>query len=121
MLRYYVDRCGLQAVAIRFPYIVKPGQYLKKIGDSICLEGFTCLPLEDAARLVAAILRTDLPGYRTYAPGTSHRFSGVPLPDLIRQYLPGVPDTLDTLIDTSRITAETGWTPSHPDAPLQAN
>ena len=113
MLRYYAERCGIDCVAVRFPLLhshedwiaVGPGE---EDADDI-LEGFTGLTYADAAALFSAILRTDLPGYRVYMPGTTHRHRTLSMSELCRTHYPTSDDTLDDLIDVSRITEETGW------------
>jgi hypothetical protein len=76
------------------------------------LEGFTGLSYEDAAELFLAVVRTDLPGYRVYMPGTAHRHRDLALPELIRVYYPDVPADTPDLIDISTIVEQTGWQPN---------
>ncbi len=115
MLRYYADRCGIDCVALRLPMlhyheervIVATGREQQ----SDIIEGFSGLSYADAAALVLAVIRSDLPGYRVYAPGTSHRHRDLTVPELVRAFYPGVPADIPDLIDGSTITEETGWRP----------
>lgn len=118
MLRYYATRCAVDCVAIRFPMLhrweqracVRAGEE-----DEVdVFEGFTGLTYDDAAELIVAVLRTDLPGYRVYAPGSSHRHRDLSIPELIRTYYPDVPPDVPDLIDVSAITEQTGWRPTPP-------
>lgn len=116
MLRYYAERCGIHGIALRFPLLhfcddrVRVSSGEEQPND--VLEGFTGLSYEDAARLLLAVVRTDLPGYRVYMPGVAHRHRDLTPAELIRVHYPHVPATTQDLIDVSTITAQTGWQPS---------
>jgi uronate dehydrogenase len=116
MLRYYAERCGIDCIALRFPLLhfcedrVRVSSGEERPND--LLEGFTGLSYEDAARLFLAVVRTDLPGYRVYMPGTAHRHRDLTPAELIRVHYPDVPPATQDLIDVSTITAQTGWRPS---------
>lgn len=116
---------GHEAVALRFPWLVTPeesrpwGRPLQPFGlreaPTVVAQGFSCLSLPDAARVIEAVLRTSLPGFRTYLPA----LSVVPvdrIPAYVRRYYSAVPlrtplDRLASLIDLSAIREETGWSP----------
>lgn len=115
MLRYYATRCGIDAVALRLP-LLHNNEERVFVGEGDeneidVLEGFSGLTYRDAAALFLAVVRTDLPGYRVYMPGTSHRHRDLALPELLRTFYPDVPADTPDLIDISRITEETGWRP----------
>lgn len=116
MLRYYALRCGIDCIALRFPLLHRSDDWARvSSGEETAidiLEGFTALSHDDAAELVLAVLRTDLPGYRVYMPGVSHRHRDLGPAELIRTHYPGVPTGTDRLIDISTIVEETGWQPS---------
>ncbi|NNF53959.1 MAG: NAD(P)-dependent oxidoreductase [Acidimicrobiales bacterium] len=116
MLRYYATRCGIDCVALRFPLLHNNETSVAVASGEECytdiLEGFSGLTYRDAADLFLAVLRADLPGYRVYMPGTSHRHRTLAIPDLLRTHYPSVPPSLPDLIDVSKITEETGWKPS---------
>jgi nucleoside-diphosphate-sugar epimerase len=122
MLRYYAIRCGIDCVALRFPLLhnheesvgVSSGE--ERFND--VLEGFSGLTYDDAAALFLAVLRSDLPGYRVYTPGTAHRHRTLSPPELLRTYYPSVDDSVPDLVDVSRITRETGWQPSPGYGPM---
>jgi nucleoside-diphosphate-sugar epimerase len=116
MLRYYAERCGIDCVALRFP-LLHHGEDRVRVtsGDerpTDLLEGFSGLSYDDAAELLLAVVRTDLPGFRVYMPGTAHRHRDLTLPELLRVHYPDVPTTTPDLIDISTIVEETGWQPS---------
>ena len=127
MLRYYAERCGLDSVAIRFPLIHESSKNLG--GNSIHVsaedasyttirEGFSGITYSDAAELILSILRSSLPGFRIYSPGTAHLCSDLALPELIKAHYPDIPEDTPDLIDTTRIAEETGWSlQSHYETP----
>lgn len=116
MLRYYAERCGIDAVALRFPLLHR-GQddVLVAVGEETQVdvdEGFTGLHVDDAAAAVLAVLRAGLTGYHAYMPATSHRHRQLSMPELLARYYPQVPpDTLD-LVDVTALTRATGWQPA---------
>ncbi len=116
MLRYYAERCGIDCVALRFPFLHNLEDWVGvSLGEerfTDILEGFSGLTYHDAANLFLAVIRTDLPGYRVYMPGTTHRHRDLAFSDLLRAHYPSVPTTTTDLIDVSTIVAETGWQPS---------
>ena len=116
MLRYYALRCGIDSIALRFPLLHRGDDWARvSSGEETAidiLEGFTALSHEDAAELVLAVLRTDLPGYRVYMPGVAHRHRDLGPAELIDAHYPSVPAGTRELIDISTIVEETGWQPS---------
>jgi nucleoside-diphosphate-sugar epimerase len=115
MLRYYAERCGMDGIALRFPLLHNRLDRVRvSTGDERPIdifEGFTGLSYDDAAALFLAVVRADLPGYRVYMAGTSHRHRDLSVPELIGRFYPDVPAATADLIDNSTITAETGWQP----------
>lgn len=115
MLRYYVDRCGLNAVALRFPLVIPPNSptdYLRpEISHAVIHQGFSCMTTGDCAELVAAILAQPLSGFRIYSPGYSGRCPETPRSELKQKYYPELTVDDSPLIDDQRIEAETGWKP----------
>ncbi len=120
MLAYFVAQGRLDAVAIRFPFLISE-RFAHRIhrSDKVHInpdEGFSYLYTIDAASLVAATLRTDLPGFRTYFPCGSGTTSTRPIAQLINDFYQGVPlrkpvEELTSLVDITTITAQTGWRP----------
>jgi nucleoside-diphosphate-sugar epimerase len=120
LLRYYARECGLNCIALRFPYISDgiPGPrrpdrplYLERLN-----EGWSYLSLDDASRLILAILETGLTGFRIYCPAARTNRMGRPVGPLIEQFYANIPlkkplETLDSFFDISQITQETGWEP----------
>ena len=123
LLKFYAREHGFSCVAYRFPYLFDPEylKYYKKYRNSIKYysnfdECFTSLSMDDAARLVVATLRADLPGYRCYFPACPEPVAEEKVSELIEKYYQGVKlnkpkNKLKSLVDISRITKETGWTP----------
>ena len=115
MLKYFALRCGVDSVAIRFPYIRPPfakGRYgIAAARPGFIREGFSVITVADAVDLVLAVLKPDLPGFRVYLPGVSLRCVDTPLPELIRAHYPGLSPDTPNLVDNRIITEETGWEP----------
>ena len=120
MLRYYAERCGIDAVALRFPLLYDDGDQCRvSTGEETAtdvLEGFTALSYMDAARLFVAVVESELRGYHSFMPGSSVRHRDLELPELIRTHYPTLADDLPDLIDNTEITAATGWRPTAPHA-----
>jgi nucleoside-diphosphate-sugar epimerase len=127
MLRDFVARPGMECVALRFPGMfrekphAKPGLPQARPSPCIVAQGFSFLSFADAARLIHAILKSTLPGFRVYLPALS-RGAGALVPQFIERFYPGVPlrvpvSQMTSLIDLSRITRETDWTPQ--DVPAE--
>lgn len=111
---------GLQTVAVRFPLLV--GEHSRRWmrhpwSDYDALdEAFAYLAVDDAAELLAAIAAADLPGFRIYLPAGPGNLLRKAPSEIIHEYYPDVPlrkplAQLEALVDISRITADTGWTP----------
>ena len=113
------------AVAIRFPGMMRPDWYAharqhtdpNQIGRYNNVdEGFAWLSFPDAGDLVKAVVKADLPGYRCYLPAhPTARFDITPQA-MIERFYKGVPlkkpiDQITSIVDISRITADTGWVP----------
>ena len=127
MLRYFVKFQSLQSgVAVRFPMLgnldwlarhfkseatppaIDPYTYLD--------EAFTWLSQIDAARLLLAIAKADLPGYRCYMPASPVPAINMSPRQIIERFFRDVPlrrpiEQIDALWDISAITAQTGWKP----------
>ena len=127
MLDYFARLGPLQAVSLRFPALPRDAAWLGKrrqgrpSPDKIG-QGFAWLTRRDAARLIAAILDSDLPGHRVYLPAAAVPSTGQPVAELLQQHYPDVPrrtDPVERLVDTSRIEADTGWTPLEGNDPAE--
>lgn len=116
MLRYYAERCGIDCIALRFPLLhFREDRVRVSSGDerpNDIIEGFTGLSYDDAADLILAVTRLDLPGYRVYAPGVAHRHRDLAPDELIRAHYPDLPASTHDLIDVSTIEEQTGWRPT---------
>jgi UDP-glucose 4-epimerase len=128
-LQYFVKQKKIQsATAIRFPLLMSR-EWLAEFRAraernaeaafhrSLLDEAFSWLSYEDGGRLIAAIVKSDLPGYRCYLPAHPKPRVKLSIPEIVQRVFPGVPlkkpvDQLESLVDNSRITAETGWTPA---------
>ncbi len=124
MLDHLSRRAGLSAVALRLPWLVDAeslGELLRHRPREIRWwqtldEAFAFLRYEDAASLIAAILRSDLPGFRVYFPAAGDPYVDVDAADLIRRWYAGVElrrplEQIDRLVDIEAIARETGWRP----------
>jgi nucleoside-diphosphate-sugar epimerase len=124
MLEHLATRTGLSGVALRLPWLVdaeslapllrqrpteiRPWQTLD--------EAFTFLRYEDAADLIAAILDSELPGFRVYFPAAGDPSVDLPVAELIRRWYPTSPlrrplEQIDRLVDIEPIHRDTGWRP----------
>ena len=126
-LQYFVRYRGLgSAVAIRFPMLMPRawfGDWRTQHSDPKHLhrhtpldEAFTWVSMEDGARLMAAVVKAELPGYRCYFPAHPTPRVRLSVAELIQRFYSGIPlrkplEQTRSLVDISRITAETGWTP----------
>lgn len=127
MLKYFVRFHGLRsAVAVRFPFLM-PSELLpirarqmstppSIFPGTVLDEMFTWLSMDDAARLLLATLRADLPGYRCYMPASPAPRINMTIREIIEKFLRNVPlrkpiEQIDALWDISAITADTAWKP----------
>ncbi len=131
-LKHFSDITDWSAFALRFPLLLderrrKWGAHMKGIPDpkkglpywARLDEAFTCLPMRDAVRLIEACLETDLPGYHCYLPGARFNQFNWSSKKLIEKFYQAVPlrkpiEALDSLVDITQITEETGWEPVEP-------
>ena len=119
-LEYYAGQHGLDSVAFRFPMLVhwdmKPaGRVERKAYHNV----WRFLTMMEAARLLEHCLRADLPGFRAYFPVYPGTVLGWTPQDVIREFFPDTPlrkplEKIETLVDISHITRETGWAPTVP-------
>ena len=116
MLRYYADRCGLCTVALRLPLLHhEEGHFSVDSGNEShddIFEGFTGLTYADAARLMLALVHTDLSGHHVLAAGTAHRHIEYSVSELIERFYPDVHPNIDDLINLDAVQSLTGWCPS---------
>ncbi len=80
-------------------------------------EGYSYLLTEDFGRVVVAVLRARLSGYRCYFPAARDNLLRLPAAAVIHRQYPSVPlrapaTRIDALVDTSELTRDTGWRPS---------
>jgi nucleoside-diphosphate-sugar epimerase len=126
LLKYYAEHQELgSGTAIRFPGMVKPEWFdwmkrhmdvEKSWRDEYIDEVFAFLTFADAGRLVAAVLKAELPGYRCYLPAYPAVRVSMSEKELIARYFPTVAlkkpaEEMQGLVDISQITRETGWIP----------
>jgi nucleoside-diphosphate-sugar epimerase len=122
MLAYYARHHGRTCVAIRFPLTLDLSREPRDPAAPIepdygkLDECFAYLDVRDAASLVVAVLAAPLEGYRCYFPASRGNLAARPVAELVRDYYPTVPlrrpiEQVESLVDTSDIERETGWTP----------
>ncbi|MCC7407274.1 MAG: hypothetical protein IT442_04335, partial [Phycisphaeraceae bacterium] len=78
-------------------------------------EACAYLSYEDAARLILAILRAGLTGFRIYFPVGPQNTLGWTAAEMAKRFFPGVPHRKelegDSVVDIGQIEKETGWRP----------
>ena len=117
MLEYFTRNFEIDTIAVRFPWLAgRRWMHHIRHANSYYDEGFSYLSCEDAAELIAAMLRAKLPGHRIYFPAACTPSSELPIPTIIDRFFKGVPlrkpvEQLTSLVDISRIEKETGWSP----------
>jgi nucleoside-diphosphate-sugar epimerase len=110
-------RYGIDCVILRFPVLVNtvpiphPEWHNRRPG-----EGFSYLSHRDAASLILKVIEADLPSCRTYMPASRKNLLGGLVPEIIRDYFAGVPlrkpaAELESLVDISTLSRDTGWEP----------
>ncbi len=114
---------GMTGIALRLPYLVgddqlaamKQARFDTPPPGTPLDEGFSYLTYADAAALMAACLEAKLTGYRCYLPATTDNFMKLPVDKIVTDYFGGVPLNgslpAQSLVDISRVTADTGWQP----------
>jgi len=120
MLDYFARCCGMSCVAVRFPYLMDD-RALQRVKarewqGAIREEAFSFLHYQDAALLLEAILRANLPAFRAYFAASPDNTLFKPAAEVIRRHFADVPlrkplDQIASLVDISIIEQETGWTP----------
>lgn len=88
-------------------------------------EGFTYLLVDDAARLILAVLQRQGPGYHCQLPAAADNTLGWPISEVVETFYPNVPlkhpdRPLESLVDIAAITAAVGWEPTPQPAPEPA-
>ena len=120
LLAYYAKFHGLSTVSIRFPALIRPSHAQwdqdRIRHDTSLDEGFAYLALPDAAQLVAAVVKANLPGYRAYLPASiGTTLSPMSIDEIIARYYPEIPQRelgqFDNLVNVGDITRDTGWIP----------
>jgi nucleoside-diphosphate-sugar epimerase len=127
MLRYYIDKTPVASgTCIRFPMLVSDSDFLNHTSKSrepeawqVLDQAFALLRYVDAARLIGTIAKRPQPGFRTYLPAARQNVLGQSPASVIRRFYPNVPlrqplEEMDSLVDISQISAETGWEPTGP-------
>lgn len=118
ILRFHCRISPLQAIALRLPFVLADRRHMRWFGqphDFYRLdEAFNFLPGAEVGPLVEAVLRADLPGFRTYFPTAQENLLNRPADELAREYFPDVPlknllEPLPSLADNSIIEVQTGW------------
>ena len=125
MLSYFATRCGVDAVALRFPLLYDGGDwYSVSAGSETAtdvLEGFTALSYDDAAQLFLAVVDAELTGFRVFMPGSSVRHRDLSVAELVQTHYPNLAAATPDLIDNAPIAEATGWRPSPLATPTDAS
>lgn len=116
MLKFYADRCGITATALRLPLLHHcEGHFAISAGsenEHDIFEGFTSLTYDDAAQLMLSVLSSDLSGFNAFTIGVSDRHLDYGLRQLAETFFNEMPPTTSELIDLQEVRALTGWQPS---------
>jgi nucleoside-diphosphate-sugar epimerase len=125
-LRYIAEQYGLSGVALRFPWLLTARNVdqlrQQRPRDLEPAELAAYLKMGDAAALIEAVLRCDLPGYRCYFPAAPDPLTGESAAALIERLYSQAPlrrprEQMQSLVDTAQITQQTGWRPTTLDDP----
>lgn len=111
MLQYLTRTHGFATVAIRYPYLAHTRSDVPAAYHQV-QEYFAWLSYRDGARLVAAILGAELPGFRAYFPASRHPANGRSVAENLRDSFNTIPareNAPPVLVDCSRIEQDTGW------------
>ena len=116
-------RTGMTTVALRLPLVadraklraIQSGK-IKPYAGAVNT-GFAYLSINDTVSLVSALLASPLRGHRVYFPASAHNMLARPAAEVIASYYQSVPlrrraTQIDSLVDISAITRETGWAPT---------
>lgn len=118
-LEFFARQYDISGVSLRFPMLVH--WHIPRNVEEVERERFRhvwrFLTMYESARLIEHCLRADLPGHRAYLPVFPGTVLGWTPQMVIREFYPEARlskplEEIDTIIDISHITAETGWAPS---------
>ena len=117
----------IEAASIRYPYLAdftspKWGSHRSSAmtgaaSPTSIAQGFSWLSYPDAASLIAALLRAQWQGHRTYFPAAPGPRSRPNVSQLLEKYYRNTPrkagfeKDVTALVDISAITRDTGWSP----------
>lgn len=116
------SRTGMATVALRLPLVATRAK-LKAIErgtfkpyNGAVNTGFAYLSLDDTVSLICAILDSSIRGHCVYFPASANNMLGRPASELIPAHYLGVPlrkplRKIQSLVDISAITNDTGWQP----------
>ena len=119
MLAYFAETACLTCVAIRFPLLIDS----RMMRDSLAQGGmprgnpydaFTYLPIYSGAEAVVCAARAAIEGYRCYFVAAKDNLEQKTPQEVIGEGLAHVPcnkplETMDSLVDCSRVERELGW------------
>lgn len=126
LTEYFATCYGIQGIAVRFPGMAPLASFSYDPDwdphPPSIRQGFSYLSYEDASRFVVAVIRARLPGFRLYFPSSIGNRSGLLTSRVLREFYPGIPcrrtiTDEEGLVDSSRITQETGWIPQDVNGP----
>lgn len=111
---------SLSCTAIRFPSLWK-AEWIEHYREHHSAPGkldeaFTYLEVQDAARLVSAVLVAGRPGYIHFVPSARNNYLGWSPAEIIRRFYPGIPlkrpaETMPALVDLAPLQQAYGWAP----------
>ncbi len=130
ILRYVCRQKDIEGTALRFPWLRSPRRHsshfrygLKDMPERYKHhvtrdEAFAILDIGDAADLIRRLAERPMPGFRVYLPAAREPWvPDMTVAELIEEIYPDVPlrrpaEEMDSLVDVSRLEADTGWRPS---------
>ncbi|MCE9614300.1 MAG: NAD(P)-dependent oxidoreductase [Lentisphaerae bacterium] len=122
LLRLLATQHGCEATTLRLPLTHVDQEwiesYARRVSGRESDDVFAArMTAAEVGRLVDAVLRATLPGYRCYMPTLRSNMLDISDEDLRRRHFPHAPlkapdAPLTCLTDISRITRETGWVPA---------
>jgi nucleoside-diphosphate-sugar epimerase len=126
-LTQWATELDLEAVSLRYPYLAdftsprwpahRHNIIHKDPTPTTVAQGFSWLSFPDAATLLLALLPTTWKGHRIYYPAAPTPRSPQTVHELLQKHYqntprkPGFENAIDSLIDITAITNDTGWTP----------
>lgn len=119
LLKYYVRNRGMTCVAIRFPWLLDSNAMKSALENGgivrgNCYDAYAYLPVYSAAEAAILAMTANLSGYNQYFVASKDNLEQRSVRELIEEQLSSIPlkkslDSMDSLVDCSKVEAELGW------------